>query len=41
MKLIEKYIPNCMKRKTLKYQKNKYNKNLSDERKTYRNKKDR
>ena len=39
MKIISKFIPKCMIRKTLKFQINKHNKILTDEQKKYRNKK--
>lgn len=39
MEIVEKFIPKCMKRKTLKYQYEKHNKTLSDEQRKHRNKK--
>lgn len=39
MGLVGKYIPKCMKRKTFKYQFEKYNKTLTDEQRKYRNNK--
>lgn len=39
MNLVGKYIPKCMKRKTFKYQFEKYDKTLSDEQRKYRNNK--
>lgn len=39
MNIVEKYIPKCMARKTLKFQKNKYDKTLTNEQRKFRNKK--
>lgn len=39
MGVVEKFIPKCMKRKTLSFQYKRYDKTLTNEQKKYRNKK--